>query len=1129
MNSYDIQQMSTIQNRIESMYKNLLKNYNAEIYDKDTYTVLLKKIKILSDEMLLIRNYDMAPDKTPSESITKIKINNLSKKVLVLSMEVGFLDILDLFRSNYRAWYDDKLYIRLPNIDFYNTHFNIMSYRILKKDQLKDNSKEIKEYWDMKNSHCPMFVKVDYGFRYKKTIFERINSCEIAVNIMYYDNDTLVPTDDVVCIYGYFENDNLNIAKKTLINDKYLLLRRDIIDLSRDDKICKFKLNYLDNMSVKDLIILQHDKISEEINHEYIDYLLMKAKNTAIIVKEFMCGSIVQQRKLLVQLLCSDLDDDLILANLLYESISKTTEITKATQTSDDIYNTLHYNLQEKLKVALKTYENTKKRILDDEGQLPYEKRIITMNVTDSVKKKAITKLKEMEGGRESSSKAQNYLDGLLKIPFGKHKREPIFCYRERYILELESAISNIKEKQKRLTKTNICYTTATSNIIEMLLAKYQLFTKTTKVDSDIEDFINHCVLSIGNIRRCTDELNSIKISLKNIFLKQDNDVMVENVSSVNDNPVRRNNRDINMSIGADIDEHPEPETKNKNTRAKSIYSRYNYSRHKHDSRNNDTGNDSCNEKTENDTRELIKDINVLNDVYNIINDIINKWQIFIEQKTKYLDEIDNVLNEAVHGHKETKRDMKRLIGQWLNGKIEGNVIGLCGPPGVGKTSFAKRGLSKCLKDDEGKPRPFAFLPIGGATNGSFLEGHGYTYLGSTWGKIVDILMETDCLNPIIFIDELDKISNTEHGKEIIGILTHITDPTQNNDYQDKFFQGIPLDLSKALFVFSYNDRSLIDRILRDRIHEIQIKALSEEEKIYITLNYTLPELYKNIGFSHYDITITEKEVEYLINTYTYEAGIRKLNELLNEILREINLERIKNPAVLPKTITIEFIEELFNEKHKTRPQHIHLSPRVGMINGLHASATGLGGLTAIEVVKCYSESRLSLELTGSQGDVMKESMKVAKSLVWNLIPDKVKKQIKDEMDNISPFGLHIHCPDGATPKDGPSAGGAITVAIISRLCNLRVRNDICMTGEINLNGNFTAIGGLDAKLKGGERAGCTMAIIPKENQQDYDNILKEYDLKMDVKIVDNIHDVLKYALVKEDVDKNDIVFNTFY
>ena len=381
-------------------------------------------------------------------------------------------------------------------------------------------------------------------------------------------------------------------------------------------------------------------------------------------------------------------------------------------------------------------------------------------------------------------------------------------------------------------------------------------------------------------------------------------------------------------------------------------------------------------------------------------------------------------------------------------------------------------------------------------------------------------------MNPIIFIDELDKVSHTEHGKEIIGILTHITDPAQNMEYHDKFFQGIPIDLSKVLFVFSYNDRSLIDRILRDRIHEITIKALTKEEKLYITEHYTLPDLYKNIGFSSEDIVFDNSVIEILIDEFTHEAGIRKLNELLNEILREINLERIKTPEILPKFITRQFVSDLFNDKPKMRPQTTHSEPKVGLVNGLYASASGLGGLTPIEIVKSHSDSKLSLELTGSQGDVMKESMRVAKTLSWNLIPDKIKKAIKEDMDTCGNFGLHIHCPDGATPKDGPSAGGAITVGIISRLCNVRVKNNMCMTGEINLQGKFTAIGGLEAKLRGGEKAGCTMAIIPKENEDDYLNLMKEYKLSLDVKIVDNVYDVLKYALVEEDIEKLGIEFN---
>ena len=164
--------------------------------------------------------------------------------------------------------------------------------------------------------------------------------------------------------------------------------------------------------------------------------------------------------------------------------------------------------------------------------------------------------------------------------------------------------------------------------------------------------------------------------------------------------------------------------------------------------------------------------------------------------------------------------------------------MGFEGPPGVGKTSLAKYGLSNCLKDDDGNSRPFAFIAIGGSSNGSTLEGHNYTYVGSTWGRIVDILMETKCMNPIIFIDEIDKVSRTESGREIISILTHLVDPTQNDKFQDKYFSNIDLDLSRALFVFSYNDVELIDRILLDRIHRIKFDNLTLEDKLVICNDY---------------------------------------------------------------------------------------------------------------------------------------------------------------------------------------------------------------------------------------------------------------------------------------------------
>ena len=185
------------------------------------------------------------------------------------------------------------------------------------------------------------------------------------------------------------------------------------------------------------------------------------------------------------------------------------------------------------------------------------------------------------------------------------------------------------------------------------------------------------------------------------------------------------------------------------------------------------------------------------------------------------------------------------------------------------------------------------FIAVGGASNGSTISGHNYTYVGSTWGKIVDVLIDSKCMNPIIFIDELDKISKTENGKEIIGILTHLIDTTQNEQFQDKYFSGVDLDLSKALFIFSYNDVSCIDRILLDRIHRIKFDHLTLNDKLEIVKKYILPEYYEKFNLSN--INFTDNIIKYIIEHYTLESGVRKLKELIFEIISEINLDILKH------------------------------------------------------------------------------------------------------------------------------------------------------------------------------------------------------------------------------------------
>jgi len=350
--------------------------------------------------------------------------------------------------------------------------------------------------------------------------------------------------------------------------------------------------------------------------------------------------------------------------------------------------------------------------------------------------------------------------------------------------------------------------------------------------------------------------------------------------------------------------------------------------------------------------------------------------------------------------------------------------------------------------------------------------------------------MEAKCMNPIIYVDELDKVSKTENGKEIIGIFTHLIDSTQNDSFQDKYFNGINIDLSKALFIFSYNDPDQIDRILLDRIHRIRFDNLTLEDKMVIVRKYILPEINKKMGFENI-VEMSDEIIEYIIESYTIEPGVRKLKELLFDLYGEINLDILKcdvNSAIdLPIQMTKELLETKYLKKYRKIQEHkIHMNAEVGIINGLWANALGRGGIIPIQTMFYPTASFLELRLTGLQGDVMKESMNVAKSLAWNLTPMETKKARVAEFEVTKCQGLHIHCPEGAVSKDGPSAGTAITVAIYSLFNNKKIRNDVAITGEINLQGEVTAIGGLDVKIMGGIRAGIKTFLYPSENERDF-------------------------------------------
>jgi ATP-dependent Lon protease len=299
-----------------------------------------------------------------------------------------------------------------------------------------------------------------------------------------------------------------------------------------------------------------------------------------------------------------------------------------------------------------------------------------------------------------------------------------------------------------------------------------------------------------------------------------------------------------------------------------------------------------------------------------------------IEVCHNFMENAKNILDEAVYGLNDAKMQIMQMVGQLItNPKAIGSAIAIKGPMGTGKTTLVKEGISKILG------REFAFIALGGATDSSFLEGHSYTYEGSTWGQIVDILMKSKCMNPVIYFDELDKVSDTPKGEEIIGILTHLTDTSQNSEYHDKYFSEINFDLSKCMFIFSYNDESKVNPILRDRMYRIQTKGYDSKEKKIICNKHLLPKIRDEVKFSDEEIIFEDDVIQHIIENYTNkEDGMRNLKRCMEIIYTKLNLYRLMKPETnlfetemslkveFPFKVTKDIVDKLIKLDNKMNP-----------------------------------------------------------------------------------------------------------------------------------------------------------------------------------------------------------------
>lgn len=437
------------------------------------------------------------------------------------------------------------------------------------------------------------------------------------------------------------------------------------------------------------------------------------------------------------------------------------------------------------------------------------------------------------------------------------------------------------------------------------------------------------------------------------------------------------------------------------------------------------------------------------------------KDRLNIAQVKKALDEDHDGLTEV------KERILEYLAVKQLCPTLKNQIICLVGPPGVGKTSIASS-IGRAMN------RKYVRVSLGGVRDEAEIRGHRKTYIGAMPGRIMTALSNAESNNPLVLLDEIDKLSRDAHGDPSSALL-EVLDPEQNRIFRDHFVE-IPFDLSDCFFLATANSLDNVPRPLIDRMEVIKLDAYTKREKISIAENHLFPKQLKRHGLTKNKLRVSSDALEELITYYTHEAGVRNLERSIAELCRKAAKRFVENPASKRITVSKENLSDFLGPQ-KLIPDRISDEPEVGVVNGLAYTELG-GDLLKIECAVLDGTGKI--ELTGSLGDVMKESAKTAISYVRS-----IAKEYGIPSDFYRTKDIHIHVPEGAVPKDGPSAGVTMTVALVSTLTGFPVRSDIAMTGEISLRGRVLAIGGLKEKTMAAYSAGVRTVLIPMDNERD--------------------------------------------